>query len=87
MNDDGVKLPLRKKTEKADLAVPDYFTKTMDKNKKAAMVFESFSPSHKREYVQWVMEAKTEDTRNRRMATAIEWMAEGKGRNWKYKCK
>ncbi|MEO7266129.1 MAG: YdeI/OmpD-associated family protein, partial [Ferruginibacter sp.] len=40
--------------------------------------------SHKKEYLQWITEAKTEDTRNKRMATAIEWIAEGKGRNWKY---
>ena len=87
LNDEGVKLPPRKKTEKTDLVIPDYFMKTIGKNKKAAKVFEAFSSSHKREYVQWVMEAKTENTRNRRMATAIEWIAEGKGRNWKYERK
>ena len=42
------------------------------------------SPSHKREYLEWIIEAKTDDTKNRRMDKAIEWMSEGKSRNWKY---
>ncbi len=87
LNEDGIKLPPRKKTEKNDLTIPEYFTKALKKNKKALQAFESFSPSHKREYVQWITEAKTEETRNRRMDTALEWIAEGKGRNWKYERK
>ena len=46
---------------------------------------ESFSPSHRREYVEWITEAKSDETRERRLAQAIEWMAEGKSRHWKYK--
>lgn len=87
LNDDGIKLPPRKKTEKKDLIIPDYFTKGLSKNKKALQDFEKFPPSHKKEYVQWITEAKTEDTRNRRMETALEWIAERKGRNWKYERK
>ena len=45
---------------------------------------DAFPPSHKREYVEWITEAKQEATRQRRLATAIEWMAQGKSRNWKY---
>ena len=87
LNDDDVKLPPRPKAEKKELVIPDYFTKALGKNKKALQGFEKFSPSHKREYVQWITEAKTEETRNRRMDTALEWIAEGKGRNWKYERK
>ncbi|HEV8081074.1 MAG TPA: YdeI/OmpD-associated family protein [Chitinophagaceae bacterium] len=87
LNDDGIKLPPRKKSENKDLIIPDYFTKALSKNKKALQAFEKFPPSHKKEYVQWITEAKTEDTRNRRMETALEWIAEGKGRNWKYERK
>lgn len=54
------------------------------KNRKAQTTFDAFSPSHRREYVEWVLEAKREDTRGRRIAQALEWMAEGKPRNWKY---
>jgi uncharacterized protein YdeI (YjbR/CyaY-like superfamily) len=84
LNDEGVKLPARPKKPASELVVPDYFTKALKKNKKAIAQFEKFPPSHKKEYVQWVTEAKTEETRNRRMETAVEWIAEGKGRNWKY---
>jgi hypothetical protein len=54
------------------------------RNKKALATFEGFSHSHKHEYVEWVTEARTEETRRRRLETALEWMAEGKSRNWKY---
>ena len=54
------------------------------KNKKAHAAFTAFSPSHQREYIEWITDAKTEETRNRRLETAVEWIAEGKGRNWKY---
>ena len=87
LNDDGIKLPPRKKIEKKDLVIPDYFIKALSKNKKAQQAFEDFSPSHKREYTQWITEAKTVETRNRRMDTAIEWIITGKGRNWKYERK
>ena len=87
LNDDGVKLPPRKKTEKKEPVIPEYFTKALNKNKKALKAFEVFSPSHKREYIEWITDAKTEETRNRRMETAFEWMSEGKGRNWKYERK
>lgn len=87
LNDEGIKLPPRKKTEKKDVVVPDYFSKALGKNKKALKVFEDFSPSHKREYLEWITGAKTEETRSRRMNTALEWMADGKGLNWRYERK
>jgi uncharacterized protein YdeI (YjbR/CyaY-like superfamily) len=85
LNEKGIKLPPRKvTTAKKEIVVPDYFLKQLKKNKKAFATFESFSLSHKREYVEWITEAKTDETKNRRMETAIEWMAVGKSRNWKY---
>lgn len=53
-------------------------------NPKARATFEGFSPSRRRDYVEWVVEAKGADTRARRLAQAVAWMAEGKARNWKY---
>lgn len=50
----------------------------------AKATYEGFSPSHRHEYLEWITEAKSEDTRKRRLGQAIEWMAEGKSRNWKY---
>ena len=87
LNADGIKLPPRKKSENKDLVIPDYFKLELGKNKKALHAFDKFPPSHKKEYVHWIIEAKSEETRKRRMNTAIEWIAEGKGRNWKYERK
>jgi uncharacterized protein YdeI (YjbR/CyaY-like superfamily) len=84
LNDEGVKLPAKPKKEKAPLKIPPYFMTALKKNKKALNTFENFSYSNKKEYVQWITEAKTETTRDQRLETAIEWMEEGKVRNWKY---
>ena len=85
LHDAGAKLPSRTKPkEKVELLVPDYFAAAVKKNKKAYAVFENFTPSKKREYVEWITEAKTEATRDKRMAQAVEWISEGKIRNWKY---
>ena len=85
LNDAGIKLPAKPKSKvKKELVVPDYFMSALKKNKKALVAFEGFSYSHKKEYVQWITEAKGEETRKRRMEMAIQWMAEGKPRHWKY---
>jgi uncharacterized protein YdeI (YjbR/CyaY-like superfamily) len=60
------------------------FQAALRKNAKAGAVFAAFSPSAKREYVEWIAEAKRPETRDKRIATAMEWIAEGKQRNWKY---
>jgi uncharacterized protein YdeI (YjbR/CyaY-like superfamily) len=85
LNDEGIKAPARPKpTTPKELVVPDDLARALKANKKASATFAGFSPSHKREYVDWLTEAKTDATRARRLETAIEWMAEGKPRNWKY---
>lgn len=87
LNNRGVKLPSKPKTDKKEVVVPDYFEQLLSDHPKAQEVFENFSYSHRKEYVEWITEAKREATREKRMATAIEWISEGKGRNWKYeKC-
>jgi len=83
LNDTGVKAPRVAKPKKP-LAEPDYFLAAIKKNKKALATYEKFSPSHKRDYIEWITDAKGEDTRARRIKQAVEWMAEGKARNWKY---
>ena len=72
------------KSAKKDLVMPDYFLAAVKKNKKALATFEGFSYSNKKEYVEWVTEAKREETRDSRLKQAVAWMAEGKSRNWKY---
>lgn len=83
LNKEGVKLPVKKGVKK-ELGIPDYFMKAISKNKKAQRTFDKFSLTNKREYVDWITGAKTEDTRNQRLATAVKWMSEGKPRMWKY---
>jgi uncharacterized protein YdeI (YjbR/CyaY-like superfamily) len=64
--------------------MPDYFMAAIKRNKQALAAYEAFSPSHRREYIEWITDAKTDATRDKRVAQAVAWMAEGKGRNWKY---
>ncbi|MEP6603979.1 MAG: YdeI/OmpD-associated family protein [Spartobacteria bacterium] len=85
LNEKGIKAPGRTAPKKKPpFQVPDYLTAALTKNAKAKKTFANFPPSQQREYVEWLTEAKREETRARRLATAIEWMAEGKKRNWKH---
>jgi uncharacterized protein YdeI (YjbR/CyaY-like superfamily) len=72
------------KAPKPTAEPPTEFTAALKKDKKAATVFAAFSPSCKREYIDWIIDAKRAETREKRIATAIEWIAGGKQRNWKY---
>lgn len=78
--------PKEKKPEapKKELVIPEYFAEALKGHDAALKVFYDFSQSHKKEYVEWVMEAKTETTRDKRMLQAIEMMTDGKSRHWKY---
>lgn len=85
LNDEGIKVPaIKKSSTKKEIKPPDDFLAALKKNKKAFTIFEGFSYSHKREYLEWIVEAKRDETRSKRIKQAIEWMAEGKLRNWKY---
>lgn len=83
----GVKKAAPQKAPKPELPVPAELTAALKKNKKAQAAFEGFSPSHRREYIEWIIEAKTEATREKRIATTVEWLTEGKSRMWKYQKK
>jgi uncharacterized protein YdeI (YjbR/CyaY-like superfamily) len=85
LNKNKVKVVKPKTAPKKDLPIPDELAAAFKKNKKAQKAFEGFSPSQKREYIEWIIEAKTEETKMKRVATTVEWSAEGKTRNWKYK--
>lgn len=83
LTDMGVTLK-KAPSSKMETEVPDYFQAALKQNKKALEVFTKGSPSFRKEYINWLTEAKTEATRNKRMEQAIEWLSEGKARNWKY---
>ena len=83
LNQAGVQVA-RVSRPKPPLVVPAELRRALSNNRSARATFENFSPSHRREYIEWIGEAKTEETRRRRLETALAWMAEGKSRNWKY---
>jgi uncharacterized protein YdeI (YjbR/CyaY-like superfamily) len=84
LNEAGVKAPVRR-TKKKPVVVPDYFRAALGKNPKARAAFENFSPSHKREYVEWIASAKLEETRARRVEKALKTLAQGKAHNGQYR--
>jgi uncharacterized protein YdeI (YjbR/CyaY-like superfamily) len=85
LNEQGVKEPrAKRKAAPKALTIPADLAAAFKKSKQAQAGFDALSPSHKREYLEWITEAKGAETRARRLAQAIEWMAEGKSRNWKY---
>ncbi len=88
LNDAGIKVAKAKPAgERKELVVPDILKAALKTNALAAETFENFPYSCKKEYIEWITEAKTEPTRDKRLATTIEWLSEGKRRNWKYeKC-
>ena len=88
LNDDGVKIARPKRTEPRPAPkAPAELQKALTASAKASATFKALSPSHRREYIEWITEAKTEPTRKKRVATTIEWLAQGKSRNWKYERK
>ena len=88
LNEDRVKVPKIRKPGLERKVVPTQpptdLAAALRKNARARTTFDGFSPSHKREYIEWIVGAKREETRQRRLAQAIEMLAEGKTRNWKY---
>jgi uncharacterized protein YdeI (YjbR/CyaY-like superfamily) len=89
LNDAGTKEAWRMKPRSKAVVVdvPAYFADALKRNKKAGANFKIFSQSKRNEYVEWLTDAKRDDTREKRLATALEWIAEGKTRNWKYEPK
>lgn len=76
--------PKKTRAAKPPIPMPSAFRAALGKNRKAKTSFDELSPSHRREYLEWITEAKTDATRDKRIATAVEWITEGKSRNWKY---
>ena len=84
LNEQGVKLPREPRSKKPPVRVPADLMAALKKVPKALAAFQSFPPSHKREYVEWIVGAKQDDTRARRIAQAIDQIRQGKSRNYKY---
>ena len=84
LNNEGVKVPRTAPKRKATFEVPPELEVALKKHKKAKGNFDAFSQSHQREYAQWIADAKQDATRKKRIEQAVEWITEGKPRNWKY---
>lgn len=84
LNEQGVKAPRTRTGSRPDVPVPEPLLEALAAHGGPLERWEAFAPSHRREYAEWIADAKTEATRARRVATAVEWIAEGKSRNWKY---
>jgi len=88
LNENGVKVTLRVNPKpavaKPALVMPPEFNTMLEGNSMAKMHFEEFSPSKKKEYIEWFVDAKSEATKQKRMEQALEWVSEGKSRHWKY---
>jgi hypothetical protein len=84
LNEGGVSTPRTPRASAKSPRVPADLSAALRRSAKAKAAFDGLSPSHRREYVEWIVEAKRPETRQRRIATAIAWIAEGKPRNWKY---
>ena len=87
LNEAGIKTDARPKSKAKARATPtpDDFMAALKKKKESLATFEKLPPSHKREYIEWIMQAKREETRARRIQTAVEWLSDGKSFNWKYR--
>ena len=85
LNEAGVKAPSNRKVgAKPPPEAPQDLVAALKKNTPAQATFDAFPPSCKHEYIEWIVEAKREETRAKRLAQTVEWLAEGKRRNWKY---
>jgi uncharacterized protein YdeI (YjbR/CyaY-like superfamily) len=84
LQESGAKSPMMAKKPRKAIPIPSALKAALAKNKKAKAAYDDFSPSHKREYHEWIADAKGEETRARRVEHAIQWISEGKARNWKY---
>jgi len=76
--------PKRAKQPVKETPVPPDLKKALSANAKAADTFKNFAPSHRREYIDWIQDAKRPETRARRLHTTLQWLAEGKPRNWEF---
>jgi uncharacterized protein YdeI (YjbR/CyaY-like superfamily) len=84
INESGIKEAKKPAAPKTEIAMPDDFKIMLSSNATTLGYFEDFSSSKKREYLEWIIEARSDATRQKRIEQAVEWISEGKAKNWKY---
>jgi uncharacterized protein YdeI (YjbR/CyaY-like superfamily) len=84
LNEQGIKVERAKPKRGQTIEAPAFMMSAIRTNKKALATWNQFPYSKKKDYIEWVTEAKTDETRDNRLITTVEWLSEGKSRNWKY---
>ncbi len=84
LNESGESAPRTKTARKKPIGMHPDFAAALARNAKARATLEGFAPSHQREYLEWIQDAKRDETRARRIETAIQWLAQGRKHHWKY---
>jgi uncharacterized protein YdeI (YjbR/CyaY-like superfamily) len=84
LNEQGVKLPERERKGPKEVVMPEDFATRLQADSAANEIFEARSQSFRKEYLVWISDAKTNATRQKRIDESLDWIAEGKGRFWKY---
>ena len=84
LNESGTNVPKKPGIKRPAPTTPKDLSAALKNNPKARKTFGNFSPSCRREYVEWITEAKRDETRQRRLKTAVEWLNQGKPHNWRY---
>lgn len=85
LNEENVRVQQKPKEKSIkELVIPEYLVESLKEHPKAQEIWDKFSNSHRKEYIEWISGAKTEETRQKRLAIAMEWMSEGKARNWRF---
>lgn len=87
LNDADIKVAARPKTETTIHETPEIMIKALKRNQKANAAFQNLSPGKRKEYIEWIAGAKTDLTKEKRLATMLEWVQEGKSLNWRYQSK
>jgi hypothetical protein len=85
LNEEGARAPrARRAKPRPPPKVPADLARALARNARAKSYFATLSPSHRREYIEWLTEARQAQTRERRLQTTLQWLSEGKPRHWKY---
>lgn len=84
LNAEGTALPRKKAQKRAPIPMHPELKRALATTTRAKATFDALAPSHQREYLEWITEAKKDDTRARRIEQTVEWLTAGKKRNWKY---
>jgi uncharacterized protein YdeI (YjbR/CyaY-like superfamily) len=87
INEKGIKKEKPVSDKPKVIETPEYLTEVLNANKKAKEVWESKSDSYRKDYLVWIIDAKTDATRQKRIEQSLAWIAEGKGRFWQYEKK